>query len=33
MNNFGYARAADVVDAIRQIAADPAASFIAGGTN
>src|SRR5437016_6270598 len=33
MNNFGYARAADVADAVRQIAADPAAKFIAGGTN
>lgn len=33
MNQFGYARAADIGDAIRQIAADPAAKFIAGGTN
>src|SRR5947199_2851796 len=33
MNNFGYARAADVADAVRQIAGDPAAKFIAGGTN
>ena len=33
MNNFGYSRASDVTDAIRQIAADPAAKFIAGGTN
>ena len=33
MNNFQYARAADVADAVRQIAADPAAKFIAGGTN
>ena len=33
MNNFGYARARDVADAVRQIAADPAAKFIAGGTN
>src|SRR5437588_9224351 len=33
MNNFGYARAADVADAVRQIAADPATKFIAGGTN
>ena len=33
MNNFEYARAADVADAVRQIAADPAAKFIAGGTN
>jgi len=33
MNNFQYARATDVSDAVRQIAADPAAKFIAGGTN
>ena len=33
MNNFGYARARDVGDAVRRIAADPAAKFIAGGTN
>jgi xanthine dehydrogenase YagS FAD-binding subunit len=33
MNNFEYSRAADVADAVRQIAADPAAKFIAGGTN
>jgi xanthine dehydrogenase YagS FAD-binding subunit len=33
MINFQYARAADVGDAVRQIAADPAAKFIAGGTN
>jgi xanthine dehydrogenase YagS FAD-binding subunit len=33
MNNFGYTRATDVADAVRQIAADPAAKFIAGGTN
>jgi xanthine dehydrogenase YagS FAD-binding subunit len=33
MNSFGYARARDVGDAVRQIAADPAAKFIAGGTN
>src|ERR1700752_4015395 len=33
MNNFGYARATDVADAVRQIAADPGAKFIAGGTN
>ena len=32
MINFQYARAADVADAVRQIA-DPAAKFIAGGTN
>jgi xanthine dehydrogenase YagS FAD-binding subunit len=33
MINFEYSRAADVADAIRQIAADPQAKFIAGGTN
>ena len=33
MINFEYARANDVADAIRRIAADPAAKFIAGGTN
>ena len=33
MNPFHYTRASDVSDAIRQIAADPAAKFIAGGTN
>ena len=33
MNSFGYTRASDVADAVRQIAADPAAKFIAGGTN
>lgn len=33
MINFQYARATDVADALRQIAADPAAKFIAGGTN
>jgi xanthine dehydrogenase YagS FAD-binding subunit len=33
MINFEYARAADVADALRQIAADPTAKFIAGGTN
>ena len=33
MNNFGYTRASDVADAVRQIAADPGAKFIAGGTN
>jgi xanthine dehydrogenase YagS FAD-binding subunit len=33
MNPFHYTRASDVADAIRQIAADPAAKFIAGGTN
>src|SRR3954470_11424577 len=33
MINFEYSRAGDVGDAVRQIAADPAAKFIAGGTN
>ncbi len=33
MINFGYARANDVTDAVRQITADPTAKFIAGGTN
>ena len=33
MNNFQYARATDVADAVRQLAADPKAKFIAGGTN
>jgi len=33
MINFQYARATDVADAVRQIAADPSAKFIAGGTN
>jgi xanthine dehydrogenase YagS FAD-binding subunit len=33
MNSFGYTRASDVADAVRQIAADPAARLIAGGTN
>lgn len=33
MINFQYARAHDVGDAVRQIAADPTAKFIAGGTN
>jgi xanthine dehydrogenase YagS FAD-binding subunit len=33
MINFQYARANDVGDAVRQIAADPVAKFIAGGTN
>jgi xanthine dehydrogenase YagS FAD-binding subunit len=31
--NFQYSRATDVADAVRQIAADPQARFIAGGTN
>jgi xanthine dehydrogenase YagS FAD-binding subunit len=33
MISFKYARASDVADALRQIAADPSAKFIAGGTN
>jgi xanthine dehydrogenase YagS FAD-binding subunit len=33
MINFQYWRATDVADAVRQIAADPTAKFIAGGTN
>jgi xanthine dehydrogenase YagS FAD-binding subunit len=33
MINFQYARANDVADALQQIAADPTAKFIAGGTN
>jgi xanthine dehydrogenase YagS FAD-binding subunit len=33
MINFQYARANDIADAVRQISADPAAKFIAGGTN
>jgi xanthine dehydrogenase YagS FAD-binding subunit len=33
MINFQYARANNVSDAVRQIAADPGAKFIAGGTN
>lgn len=33
MINFQYSRAADVADAVRQIAARPKAKFIAGGTN
>jgi len=33
MINFQYARAADVADAVRQIAADTGAKFVAGGTN
>jgi xanthine dehydrogenase YagS FAD-binding subunit len=33
MINFQYSRANDVADAVRQIAADPTAKFIAGGTN
>jgi xanthine dehydrogenase YagS FAD-binding subunit len=33
MINFEYARASDIADAVRRIAADPKAKFIAGGTN
>ena len=33
MNHFEYSRATDVADAVRQIAAEPGARFIAGGTN
>src|SRR5271166_1212790 len=33
MINFQYARATDVADGVRQIAADLTARFIAGGTN
>src|SRR5882757_1692086 len=33
MIDFQYTRADDVADAVRQIAADPTAKFIAGGTN
>jgi xanthine dehydrogenase YagS FAD-binding subunit len=33
MISFEYSRANDVADAVRQIAADPEAKFIAGGTN
>jgi xanthine dehydrogenase YagS FAD-binding subunit len=33
MINFQYSRASDVADAVRQMVADPAAKFIAGGTN
>ena len=33
MIDFQYTRAADIADAVRQIAADPGAKFIAGGTN
>ena len=33
MNNFAYARATDIADAVRQAAADASAKFIAGGTN
>jgi xanthine dehydrogenase YagS FAD-binding subunit len=33
MINFQYSRANDVAEAVRMISADPAAKFIAGGTN
>ena len=33
MINFQYARASDVADAVRQMANDPTAKFVAGGTN
>jgi xanthine dehydrogenase YagS FAD-binding subunit len=33
MINFEYARARDVAEAVRQMAGDPSAKFIAGGTN
>jgi xanthine dehydrogenase YagS FAD-binding subunit len=33
MNNFEFSRASDVADAVRQIAAEPGATFVAGGTN
>jgi xanthine dehydrogenase YagS FAD-binding subunit len=33
MISFQYARAIDVADAVRQLAGDPTAKFIAGGTN
>jgi xanthine dehydrogenase YagS FAD-binding subunit len=33
VNDFEYVRATNVADALRHIAADPAAKFIAGGTN
>ncbi len=33
MNNFAFSRAANVADAVRQLAAEPTARFIAGGTN
>lgn len=33
MINFDYTKASDVADAVRQMAADPAARLIAGGTN
>ena len=33
MNTFSYTRAGDVTTAVREVAADGAAKFIAGGTN
>jgi xanthine dehydrogenase YagS FAD-binding subunit len=33
MNNFEFSRASDVADAVRRMAADPDARFVAGGTN
>jgi xanthine dehydrogenase YagS FAD-binding subunit len=33
VNNFGYARANNVAEALRQVAVDRHAKFIAGGTN
>ncbi|HZV20106.1 MAG TPA: xanthine dehydrogenase family protein subunit M, partial [Hyphomicrobiales bacterium] len=33
MIGFSYSRAADVADAVGQMAANPGAKFIAGGTN
>jgi xanthine dehydrogenase YagS FAD-binding subunit len=33
MNNFSYTRASDVRSAVHEVAADDAATFIAGGTN
>ncbi len=33
MIDFQYARASDIADAVRRVAADPGAKFIAGGTN
>lgn len=33
MNNFSYVRADDVAAAVREMAADKTAKFIAGGTN
>ncbi|MFZ1922294.1 MAG: FAD binding domain-containing protein, partial [Xanthobacteraceae bacterium] len=33
MINFQYSRAGDIADAVRRIAAEPTAKFIAGGTN